>query len=186
MKFKEKKLGELCDVKGGKRLPKGEQLVNYDTGHPYIRITDMYYNKEINKNKDLLYIEEDTYLKISNYIVNTSNVIIANVGNTIGLVSMIGETLDNANLTENCVKFINLKDITNEYLFYYLRSEKGQEEIKKGIVGSSQPKLPIYNIKDFKITLPSIEEQNEITKILSNIDKKIELNNQINDNLLVA
>lgn len=183
MEFKEKKLGELCDIKGGKRLPKGKKLVDFNTGHPYIRITDMYQNKEINLNKGIMYVEEDTYKSISKYTVNSKNVIIAIVGSTIGLVSIVGETLDNANLTENCVKFINLNEIIDEYLFYFLRSSKGQEEIRKGVVGSSQPKLPIYNIENIKIKFPSIENQKKIVKILSDLDKKIELNNQINDNL---
>ena len=183
MEFKEKKLGELCDIKGGKRLPKGKKLVDFNTGHPYIRITDMYQNKEINLNKGIMYVEEDTYKSISKYTVNSKNVIIAIVGSTIGLVSIVGETLDNANLTENCVKFINLNEIIDEYLFYFLRSSKGQEEIRKGVVGSSQPKLPIYNIENIKIKFPSIENQKKIVKILSDLDKKIELNNRINDNL---
>ena len=183
MEFKEKKLGELCDIKGGKRLPKGKKLVDFNTGHPYIRITDMYQNKEINLNKGIMYVEEDTYKSISKYTVNSKNVIIAIVGSTIGLVSIVGETLDNANLTENCVKFINLNEIIDEYLFYFLRSSKGQEEIRRGVVGSSQPKLPIYNIENIKIKFPSIENQKKIVKILSDLDKKIELNNRINDNL---
>ena len=39
--WKEYKLGELADIKGGKRLPKGVMLVDYETAHPYIRVTDL-------------------------------------------------------------------------------------------------------------------------------------------------
>ena len=39
--WKEYKLGDLVEIKSGKRLPKGELLVDYDTGHPYIRVTDL-------------------------------------------------------------------------------------------------------------------------------------------------
>lgn len=40
-------LGEVTKVKGGKRLPKGKELVPYKTSHPYIRITDLENNSII-------------------------------------------------------------------------------------------------------------------------------------------
>src|SRR5258708_12808365 len=33
---------EVADVKNGKRLPLGKRLVNKETSHPYIRVTDMF------------------------------------------------------------------------------------------------------------------------------------------------
>lgn len=38
-------LGEVSDIKGGKRLPMGKSLVAQRTEHPYIRITDIENNK---------------------------------------------------------------------------------------------------------------------------------------------
>ena len=37
-----KKIGDICEVKGGKRLPKGYQLEDEDNAFPYIRVADMY------------------------------------------------------------------------------------------------------------------------------------------------
>ena len=68
-------------------------------------------------------------------------------------------------------------------MYYYLSSTIGQFYIKKGIVGAVQPKLPIKNIQDINILLPSPNEQNRIVSILSALDSKIELNNRINHNL---
>ena len=39
-------------------------------------------------------------------------------------------------------------------------------------------------MKNIEIAIPCIEDQDKIVEILSKIDKKIELNNQTNDNLL--
>lgn len=50
-------------------------------------------------------------------------------------------------------------------------------------VGSTQKKLPIKNIKKIKILLPNLEIQNKVVSNLQILDKKIALNNQINDNL---
>jgi type I restriction enzyme S subunit len=181
--WREVKIGDVCDVKGGKRLPKGSKLINEPTEHPYIRIRDMYQHKYIENNGDLEYVDEETFKKINRYITNSGDVIIAIVGNTIGLVSLVGRSLDNASLTENCVKLINLKECLSEFIYYYLITEIGQNDLKSKIVGTSQPKLPIYGVKDICMRLPIIEEQKKIIDILSTLDEKIEVNNQINKTL---
>lgn len=181
--WREVKLGDICNVKGGKRLPKGTGLTSTPNSHPYIRIRDMYQHKYLELNNEFEYVDEETFQCISRYIVDKGDVIIAIVGNTIGLVSMIGKSLNNASLTENCVKLANLKDCLSEYLYYHLISDYGQSDIKRRIVGTSQPKLPIYNIQDMEIKLPPLPEQKAIAATLSCLDDKIELNNRINKTL---
>lgn len=177
-------LKDIASVKGGKRLPKTDQLVSYKTNHPYIRIRDMYQSYPLQLNDNFEYITDDTYEKIKRYTVEQGDVILAVVGNTIGLVSLIGESLDGANLTENCNKIVDLQQYDNKFLYYYLTSKQGQEEIKKGIIGSSQPKLPIYNIEKFEIPEISLDSQKKIVSVLETIDKKININEKINNNLV--
>src|SRR5699024_11865277 len=83
----------------------------------------------------------------------------------------------------NSEKYINIDNFSTEYLYYYLTSEIGQYEIAKGIVGSTQPKLPTYNIKKISIPRPPLSEQKLIANILSSFDDKIENNNAIIANL---
>lgn len=166
-------LGEVCNPKGGKRLPKGMTLVNYKTDHPYIRITDFNGN-QINKNQ-LQFVTDDIFKHISRYIVNENDVIISIVG-TVGLVAKIDNELDNASLTENCSKLVDLKNIDSDFLYYFLISKKGQDEINKNSVGAVQKKLPIYGVQNIKIELPkNINEQKSIAAILTAFDNKIEL-----------
>jgi type I restriction enzyme, S subunit len=182
-KFTRVKLGEICSIKGGKRLPKGKSLISKPNNHPYIRVKDMSSsNKYISLNDEFEYVESDTQKTISKYTVNKDDIILSIVGTT-GLVSIVDSSLDGANLTENCVKLVNLIEATNDYIYYCLTSEIGQNEIKKGIVGSTQPKLPIYNIEKIAVELPPKKEQLSIANILSTLDEKIEINNQINNRL---
>ena len=176
-------LKDVATVKGGKRLPKSDTLVGVKTNHPYIRIRDMYQSYPLEINDKFEYITEDTHQKIKQYIVEEGDVIIAVVGNTIGLVSLIGKSLNGANLTENCDKIVNLHNYDNRFLYYFLKSQEGQDEIRKGLVGSSQPKLPIYNIERFEIPDISIDIQMKIVEIIEGIDKKIKTNEEINKNL---
>ena len=180
--WNEAKIGEIAEVKGGKRIPKGGKLIKEPNSHPYIRIRNLGKTKYMQLNTDYEYVDEETQQMIARYIVNQGDILISVVG-TIGLVGIVGNTLDKANQTENCDKIINIKKVLSEYLYYYLVSSFGQDEIKKGTVGAVQPKLPLKNVKDIIVKYPPIKEQKQIVEILSAIDEKIELNETINNNL---
>lgn len=180
--WNEVKIGEIAEVKGGKRIPKGRKLIKEPNSHPYIRIRNLGKTKYMQLNTDYEYVDEETQQMIARYIVNQGDILISVVG-TIGLVGIVGNTLDKANQTENCDKIINIKKVLSEYLYYYLVSSFGQDEIKKGTVGAVQPKLPLKNVKDIIVKYPPIKEQKQIVEILSAIDEKIELNETINNNL---
>lgn len=174
-------LGEICKVKGGKRIPQGETLQDEPNGHPYIKIVDMYQGKFIEKDNKIQYARDKYQSKIKHYTVNSGDVILAIVGNTLGIASIIGSTLDGANLTENCCKFIDIDEskVLPEYLYYSLISPLNQNVIQKFKVGSSQPKLPIYNIERLLIPKISIEEQQKLCSSLSKIDAQIKRNNKM-------
>ena len=173
----------LGEVKGGKRLPKGESLIEQITPYPYIRLVDIKNNKVDMSN--VMYLTEDIQNKISRYIVEKDDVCLAIVGNTIGLVFNITDKEHGFNLTENAARVTNLDKsrINNKFLFYYLKSEIGQYQIISKKVGSAQGKLPIKNVKQIEVLLPPIEEQEKIANILSSLDDKIELNNEMNKTL---
>lgn len=180
--WKEYRLGDIADIKGGKRLPKGVNLVTTPNNHPYIRIRDFDSNKVLELNNNFEYVDNETQKLISRYIANTDDILLSIVG-TIGLVAKVGSSLNNANLTENCVKIKNLHVIDSDFLYYYLVSSEGQNKIKLGTVGAVQPKLPIKNISDITIPVPSIETQRSIASILSSLDDKIAVNRRICENL---
>jgi len=174
------KLGSVCDVKSGKRLRKGRVLVEYKTGHPYIRVRDLS-NGSVKVN-ELLFLDKETHKEISRYIITKDDVYISIVG-TIGLVGTIPKEICGANLTENCARLTNLTKSTKEWLSFYLNSKSGQDQIKSLTVGTTQGKLALFRIKDINIPLPKLGEQSAIASILSSLDEKIELNNKMNKTL---
>ena len=176
------KLGTLAAVKGGKRLPKGINLISTPNSHPYIRVRDLNDQRTLELNSNYEFVDDETQKQIARYIVQKGDIILSIVG-TIGLVAMVGESLDNANLTENCVKIVVSGKIDGKFLYYYLKSPLGQAEIARGTVGAVQAKLPIKNIQDIDVWLPRKDIQTKIASLLSCLDDKIELNNKINENL---
>lgn len=176
------KIENLADVKSGKRLPKGYSLVSTKTNFPYIRLVDV--SDGLVQQSAMLYLTKETQEKISRYIVKTGDICLAIVGNTIGMVFQIDKSWNNANLTENAARLTNFKDnVTSQYIYYFLTSTLGQNEILSRKVGSAQGKLPMYNIKSLEIPLPSLPTQQKIAHILSTLDDKIELNRKVNETL---
>ena len=182
METREVKLGEVATVKGGKRLPKGINLITKPNSHPYIRVRDLNGKRILELDDSFEFVDDETQKAISRYIVTNGDIVLSIVG-TIGLVSIVGDSLNEANLTENCVKLTPFSGIDRDYLYYYLRSSYGQQEIARGTVGAVQAKLPIKNIQDITIPLPDEVAQGKIAAILSSLDTKIEINQRINDNL---
>lgn len=182
METREVKLGNIATVKGGKRLPKGTSLITTPNNHPYIRVRDLNGRRTLELDSSFEFVDDETQKTISRYIVNAGDIVLSIVG-TIGLVAIVGKSLDKANLTENCVKLASLTGIDRDYLYYFLKSSFGQQEITRGTVGAVQAKLPIKNIQDITIPLPDEFTQRKIAAILASMDEKIETNQKINDNL---
>lgn len=147
------RLGDYVDIKGGKRLPAGKILCEQPTAHPYIRIRDLCDSKFVSLTNAFQYIDDSTYDIIRRFTVETGDILISIVG-TIGALCCVGKSLNGANLTENCVKLVNPKMLTHNYIYHFLHSEAGKAAINAGIVGATQPKLPLYNIKRIKLVKP--------------------------------
>ena len=170
-------LDSLCSIKGGKRLPADGELLDTPTAHPYIRVSDLGSNRYVCLTNQLQYIDEETHSAISRYIVNPNDIIISIVG-TIGLIGKIHTSLNNANLTENCVKLANIHTVTPDYLYYTLCYKKQIKEIELLTVGAVQSKLPMYNIQSMKILVPP-------TEIIEDFQHKFDIfNEQIETNTI--
>ena len=169
------KLGNIVQIKGGKRIPKGTSLLKENTGYKYIRVTDMKNGTVLDD--DIHYISEDIYNKISNYTISKNDIYITCAG-TIGRVGIIPVEFDGANLTENADKII-IKHINKYLLVKVLSSYIVQRQIQEVVTTGCQPKLAIKKIEQLKIPLPPINEQqrivNRIESLFTKLDKAKEL-----------
>lgn len=174
--WEEKKLGDVCNVLSGKRVPKGNKLTSVNTGLKYITVSDM--GDKFVSNKDIKYITQEIETKIKKYKVITGDIIIS-VAGTLGKVNIITEEFNNANLTENCDKLTEFKGCITEYLFYFLQSEKFLDEINRIKTSSAQPKLALDRLRIFVIPVPIIEEQQKIADCLSSLDSLIQTQQKV-------
>ena len=166
------RLGEIVTVKGGKRIPAGQSLTTENTGHIYIRVSDMK-NGSVSMD-NLLYVPKDIYPSIQQYTISAEDLYITCAG-TIGRVGEVPKELDGANLTENADKLVLENDINKKWLLLALNSDAVQTQIKDCTTKVGQPKLAIKRIENLLIPLPPLSEQQTIveklTRLLAEIDR---------------
>ena len=175
MSWKEKPLGHIASVKGGKRMPKGAHFADTATPYPYIRVTDLK-NGTVDST-ELKYVKAEDRERIRRYTISKDDLYITIAG-TLGHVGSIPTQLDGAQLTENAARIsITAKnEVIKEYLCYVLGSQRVQAQLAahKG-KGGGVPKLALFRIESVHVPLPPVAEQRAIADILDTLDGEISI-----------
>lgn len=175
-------INDICDVGSSKRIYLSEYQ---DTGIPFYRGKEII---EKDSNKDIsneLFISQERYSEIKEKfgVPKVGDILMTAVG-TIGVSWYVDES--NFYFKDgNLIWFKNFKEniVNSRYLYYIFKSKVFSEQIKNISIGSTQKAITIEQVKKIRLNLPEISVQNRIVKILDNIDNKIKLNNEINNNL---
>lgn len=173
------RLGGLCAVKGGKRIPVGENFSESPTNHIYIRVTDMKNHTLVKQS--LKYISDKLYEKLKQYTISKDDLYLTIAG-TIGDVGDVPEDFDGMNLTENAVKLAYLQAY-KYYLMYAILSPLVQSQFVDKTKQMAQPKLAIERIKTTMIPLPPINEQHRIVEKLDGLKSLFNEYGSANDEL---
>ena len=186
MKFRKYKLGEIANIEISsvdKKIVKGEAYVKL------CNFVDVYRNWAITKN-----LTEDFMLataketEITRYSIHKGQVAITKDSETrddIGISTYIADNFENVLLGYHCALITPNEDLVNgKYLNAFMHTKFIQKYFENNASGSGQRyTLSNDTINQIPVLLPSIEVQKSIGELLSNIDRKIELNHAINDNL---
>ena len=78
---------------------------------------------------------------------------------------------------------INSDELNKHYIYWFMRSPYYQKMIAATSTGSTVHHTSPDRILDVEIELPKLEDQNKIAAFLDNIENRIQLNNEINNNL---
>lgn len=163
----------LAEVKGGKRLPKGENLSNEVTEHPYIRVAD-FTDKGTIDLSDIKYISKEIHEQIKRYVISKNDLYISIAG-TIGKTGFVPPELDGANLTENAAKLVikdkQQLDLSYLYLFTLTSDFSAQAGLATKTV--AQPKLALTRLSKIEIPMCSSEEQKALVSKVEALKGKI-------------
>jgi type I restriction enzyme S subunit len=166
------KIQDVCSIKGGKRLPKGDKLTAQKTPYPYIRVTDFDHHGSIDVD-NIQYLHENTHKQISNYIITDSDVFLSIAG-SIGITGIIPASFNGANLTENACRMIPNSSLDKEYLYYFTLTNSFIDQAAGATRQTAQPKLALIRIKNIELYVPSKDKQLGIVERLKTLSQKIE------------
>lgn len=127
-------------------------------------------NGKIVINKNTKSIDQQEYLK---YKINLNDKsLLLSINGTIGNVGYYGG--ENIILGKSAA-FINCNNLTNEkFIFYFLNSLKAKNHFANELSGSTISNLSLKSIRNTKLSIPSLPEQNCIVLILETWDKYLE------------
>ena len=165
------RLGEIGKISMCKRILKSQ--TNEFSGIPFYKISTF-------GGTPTVYIDEKIYREYKEkYSYPKKGDILISAAGTIGK-TVIFDGEDSYFQDSNIVWIENDESkVTNQFLYYFLQTNPFITTN-----GSTIKRLYNDNLRDTKIpNVPSIQQQNQITDILGTLDKKIQINNQINQEL---
>lgn len=181
MKIKFKDILYIKGRIGWQALKKDEYLTNGD----YYLITGV----DIKENhlidfSNCYFVSKERYEMDDKIQVHNGDIIVTKDG-TIGKIGYIDKLDKPATLNSHLFLIRNLrKDILDsKFLFYLLQSNSFKKYAVNNTSGSNIPAFTQKNLEEFVYDLPSLEEQKNISNTIDLIDKKINTNIDINDNL---
>ena len=161
-------------------------------GETHVRLcnfVDVYYNWAITKEKAKSFmVASAKQTEIDKCSIGKGMVAITKDSETrddIGVATYIADNFENVVLGYHCALIApNSAIVDGKYLNAFMHTCYIQKYFENNASGSGQRyTLSNDTIGNIPVLLPSIEEQHIIGKVLADIDRKIELNKQINDNL---
>ena len=160
-----------------------------DSGVRIVKVSNL--TSESIDSSSCVCIDDDLAEKYIQYELIKDDIIITTVGSwptnpasVVGKVVKVPENMNNSLLNQNAVRIRGNSSVNQRYLYYLLKSNNFRDYIIGTAQGSAnQASITQKDIKNFKYDIPTLKEQEAISKILSDIDDKIEINNKINKKL---
>ncbi|MHC1750579.1 MAG: restriction endonuclease subunit S [Cellulosilyticaceae bacterium] len=114
--------------------------------------------------------------------IKKNDIYISFTGNKLGKRYLVKEDKDDVVFAHYFVRWQPII-VDVKYIYYVLLSYHFDRFMYEHTLGSTQPNLKVTDLKRVPLPIPPLEEQKAIANILSSLDEKIELNNQMNKTL---
>lgn len=171
------KLSEIMDLIGG-GTPKTSMPEYWGGNIPWLSV------KDFNNDNRYVYTTEKTIteegLKNSSTKLLERDDSIISARGTVGEMAMIPFPMA---FNQSCYGLRAKKEIIDPTFLYYL-VKHNVVLLQKNTHGSVFDTITRDTFSGIEVNVPNMEEQVKIAGVLQNLDDKIELNNEINDNLL--
>ena len=171
---KEIKLGDICNILNGYAFKSKEYL---EDGIRVIRITNV--QKGNIEDNDPKYYDISKIKELKNYILKENDLLISLTGN-VGRVGLLPKKLLPAGLNQRvgCLRIKDEKNVSIEYLYQYFNSYNFERDCINNSKGIAQKNLSTEWLKNYKVSIPNLNEQNRIVNKLKKIQRLKKLKEQ--------
>ena len=174
-KWPKYRIKDVCSVTSSTRIRSSEYQ---DDGVPFYRGKEI-----IEKQRGALKVSTDIYIPRERFeevkrkggAPKLGELLLTSVG-TLGVPYVVRKGEEFYFKDGNLTWFRAFQGLHGKYLYYWLLSPLGKAELKKCVIGSSQPAYTIVLLKEMEIDCPPLQIQHQITEILSAYDDLIENN----------
>lgn len=180
-KNKTVKLGDCVSHVGSGSTPRGGEKVYLRDGVMFVRSQNVYFDGL--RTNDVVYISDETHQQMRRSKVFPNDVLLNITGASIGRACVVPNSFVEANVNQHVCIVRPKEKLLPKFLFYFLQSKIGQNQIMSLQAGGNRQGLNFQQIRSFKIALLSQEEQKISIDILSAFDNKISIYKKIKDNL---
>jgi len=137
----------------------------------YIRITDLNDNGSLRDEEWKSIAEEDA----RNYLLQDGDVLFARTGATVGKTYHYKKNDGNCAFAGYLIRFVpDSNQLDSNFLFYFTHSRKYWKWLTAIQTWGVQPNVNAEQYSNMPILLPSIEQQEKISSIISNVDSLIQ------------
>ena len=175
------KFKDICTKIGSGATPKGGKEAYCEDGISLIRsqnVLDFAFSAG-----GLAYINELQAEKLKNVIVEEDDVLLNITGDSVARACIVHKKYLPARVNQHvCIIRADSSKAIPSYLLYYLQLNK-EYLLQLASGGATRNALTKDMINNLELELPTIKEQQKVVAVLDDIQKKIDFNNAINENL---
>lgn len=175
------KMKDICTKIGSGATPRGGKEVYIDSGISLIRsqnILDFSFTFD-----GMVYINEQQAEKLNNVTVESGDVLLNITGDSVARVCIVEEKSIPARVNQHVAIIRANKDVVlSSYILYFLQMSKPYL-LQLAAGGATRNALTKGMIEELEIEVPSLEQQRKIVSLIDDIQQKIKINNEINENL---
>ena len=172
---------DICTKIGSGATPRGGKEVYIDSGISLIRsqnILDFSFTFD-----GMVYINEQQAEKLNNVTVESGDVLLNITGDSVARVCIVEEKSIPARVNQHVAIIRANKDVVlSSYILYFLQMSKPYL-LQLAAGGATRNALTKGMIEELEIEVPSLEQQRKIVSLIDDIQQKIKINNEINENL---
>ena len=173
----------LKDIADSQTGPFGSQLHKSDyvsEGTPMVTVEHLGIERFTHQN--LPFVSDKDRDRLSKYLLKEGDIVFSRVG-SVDRCTYVTKEEDGWMFSGRCIRVRTNEKANGRYLNFYFRQETFKKMMLDISVGATMPSLNTKLMDNIPLRLPNINTQKQIAKVLSDLDTKIEINNNINQEL---